>query len=354
MCAKVFEEDKVITKVYKLEEYLENVNNNIVDVVKLDNRRVIRLLMKFLTKIPEAINDIPLLIKKYAETLLMHNLEKHKFDVNVVKILIKNTDSISNDNIRYIAKDYDDADIWETIFNNCDIVRYEKVDTKRRIEGCWFEETIGRKSEQLSELNLFRLIIKNNMVELLKLSIDHDIKFENCYDNVETEEYSFSIGNTHYSRYSFAHMYNIIHKCVELGYIDMVEVLIDNNYDVNQTVFIDPSHFLSEDKITNKIWKNLNTGITPLFIAIDKDNIPMVELLIKNGAGVNAKLKIFKTKFYTIKVEDDDGYFYKTSLLTYALENNKMEIAKLLIDNGAKISKINYIKYSKKIYKILK
>ena len=130
-------------------------------------------------------------------------------------------------------------------------------------------------------IEIFNLI-EESRFEDVKLLVNDDPKLLNIYDYK---------GNS------------ILHKVAEKNNSNLIEYLIDNGADVN---------------IRKYGYKN--SFVTPIFDAINKNCIENVNVLIKNGAKVDAGTGIHCTP------------------LMRAVEAGNIEIAKLLLNEGADIN----------------
>lgn len=89
----------------------------------------------------------------------------------------------------------------------------------------------------------------------------------------------------------------VLHEAARYGYPEITQYLIDKGANVNSACF---SH------------------LTPLHIAVEKDNIEIVDLLLKSSADINAR-----------------GYRDKFTPLHLAIFNKNIKMAKFLLDHGA-------------------
>lgn len=106
------------------------------------------------------------------------------------------------------------------------------------------------------------------------------------------------------------------------GWTDISNAIIMNN---NQSLI----ELLREKKIdvnTKNNYNNINPGWTPLFLAVNKQNIEMVIILLENGANINDTITN-KNK--------------KTSCLHEAARLHNLKLIKLLIHNGANPCALN-------------
>ena len=87
--------------------------------------------------------------------------------------------------------------------------------------------------------------------------------------------------------------------------------------------------------------KLITNNRTPLHIAAEKNSKEIGEILILNGADINAKTKITvsRSKKPWLSENDVDGQ----TPLHYAAEKNATRIGELLISKGANINAINII-----------
>ena len=125
---------------------------------------------------------------------------------------------------------------------------------------------------------------------------------------------------------------NVLSEASRMGYIEVVELLIENDADVNQKNDVDGSSPLGlaclnnyEDIAKLLISKKADVnhkdreGYTPLMWASYHGNKELVELLIKHGAKVNDKNK--------------NGH----SVLISGVSSGNKEVVELLIKHGAKV-----------------
>ena len=170
---------------------------------------------------------------------------------------------------------------------------------------------------------------------------------------------------------------NSLHEAVFFGDIERVKKLIKKGTDVNDTSgerylsgssvvsfsFTGPKQIKNLKRINERRarlkntlltdWlKNINDnnqsqkankGTTPLHW-IRNDNVEIAKLLIDNGADVNAKTKeYFKTKFGKFTDSSTISIPAQSTPLDLAILNEHIKTAKLLIDNGADLNaKYNY------------
>jgi ankyrin repeat protein len=158
-------------------------------------------------------------------------------------------------------------------------------------------------------------------------------------------------------------------KAVEMKNIPIIDTLIKSGVDINKpdsnglTVLyyavlnedIDAIHLLFEKgaKINEP-----DSSILPLIKAIEMKNIPIIDILIKNGADINKSfnygdtLLTYAIKFYsidTIKLLIEKGAdvnkpnSYGNTPLHFAVLTNKIDVIKLLFEKGAKINKSDYL-----------
>jgi ankyrin repeat protein len=133
------------------------------------------------------------------------------------------------------------------------------------------------------------------------------------------------------------------HACSEGAAIG-AQALIKLGADINRPVG------LAGDK---RQLRNVESGVTPLFLAINSGNLETVELLLKNGAS-HTKLSKWQNCAMTIAIQqkatseivqsifdaryEDAEIAQKNSWLTDAVKCNNTEVIHLLIDMGAEIT----------------
>ncbi|NOU21978.1 MAG: hypothetical protein HOO93_09335 [Methyloglobulus sp.] len=91
-----------------------------------------------------------------------------------------------------------------------------------------------------------------------------------------------------------------LHAAIDKQDIQLINVLIKKGADINQKAGLG--------------------NISPLSLAVGSDNLELVKLFVENGANVNSS--------------DDSGW----TPLIVALENSHFEVAKFLIDHGANLN----------------
>ena len=153
---------------------------------------------------------------------------------------------------------------------------------------------------------LFNAASKNK-IEIVKLLLEHgaDARIKNKYDesplvNVKTKE--------------------------------IAELLIEYGADVNAQKRIKVINHSSSTFPSNTAFGGqIKYGSTPLFNAISRENIPVVKLLLKNGADINIKINRFQNK---------NDQHYNTPLFK-AVDKNNIEIVRLLLEYGVNLKENN-------------
>jgi len=102
----------------------------------------------------------------------------------------------------------------------------------------------------------------------------------------------------------------VLHYAVMGGSVEIVDLLLDRGQDINAPIAQNQG------------------GLTPLFLAVWKNNKEIVKLLLEKGAD--------------IEISDSYG---RTALMMAALDN-KQEIAKLLLEKGANIETLDSYAYT--------
>ena len=111
-----------------------------------------------------------------------------------------------------------------------------------------------------------------------------------------------------------------IHIAVSKQSADMIKYLIKCGADIN---IIDGAEF------------------SPLMIAVDENNFEIVKLLLQNGADINTKIPDSGSIDVQTNGKTVYKYEYDEDLITRALKNENLEIAKYLIANGFKLNASN-------------
>ena len=143
---------------------------------------------------------------------------------------------------------------------------------------------------------------------------------------------------------------NTLHSAVYKGDIKKVKALIKKGVNVNNKIGerIVEEHYVDRGlkketldklkKIPTKQWTYKKRGTTPLHW-IRNDNVEIAKLLIDNGADVNAKTKkFFKTKFGKFTSSPTISILAQSTPLHIAILNKHIKTAKLLIENGADVN----------------
>jgi ankyrin repeat protein len=106
----------------------------------------------------------------------------------------------------------------------------------------------------------------------------------------------------------------ILHEAISKGAGPLVEMFLKSGISIN----------------------NLTGGISPLYLACEKGDLKIVEMLLKYGANPNQRNKI---EFSHQKNNSTSGYYYivdeydRATALHAAVRSNKLEIIKLLVNN---------------------
>lgn len=220
--------------------------------------------------------------------------EIHKNDTTSTDILI----SILN---KYI-------ELYEFLKNNCkkDITNFESFKEKT--------EVILNDISKIDEIKLKKSINLENVYEDFKNSINIDGKIQNLKEKLNsTKKKKSELLSKIYDRETklsniidkFQNIINIISvnqdKFIELKLLDSVKFFISNGGEINYV----------DEEYENE---------TALIVASINNHEDVVELLIKEGADINAQTTDNK------------------SALFYAIENNYKNIIKILLENGADVN----------------
>jgi prepilin-type processing-associated H-X9-DG protein len=114
-----------------------------------------------------------------------------------------------------------------------------------------------------------------------------------------------------------------LHYAVRLGHIDLVQYLIDNNADI---------HLGTEEQMT------------PLMLAISHKRKDIEKILIENGSKTDAFCETIRGNKKAVEefIRDDPNVIFEIkghfTLLHWAAYKGHMDIAKLLIDEGADVN----------------
>ena len=147
-------------------------------------------------------------------------------------------------------------------------------------------------------------------------------------------------------------------RAIDQGNIDLVKKLIKAGVNVNHKLYLSMAIYkqnidlvkllLNAGANANKIDEE-NGWTAPLTSAVNTDNIEIIELLINSGSDINLKDWYGRCIFHARSVQTLDLLIsfgadinitddYGRTAIYYAIQNNNLEVAKILIANGAKIN----------------
>ena len=121
-----------------------------------------------------------------------------------------------------------------------------------------------------------------------------------------------------------------LRDAAEEGNIDLVMSLLENGAEIN--------------------WKDQYEG-TALHRAVFKENIQMVEFLISKGANINDKIEPGLATVMKKTADEDKGKFstvenaHGATPLHIAVDRNNIEIVKILLEHGASINEYLTVGY---------
>lgn len=121
-----------------------------------------------------------------------------------------------------------------------------------------------------------------------------------------------------------------IRDAAEEGNIDLVKNLLENGADIN--------------------WKDQYEG-TALHRAVFKENLQMVEFLISKGANVDEKIEPGAITVFKKTADEDKGKFstienaHGATPLHIAVDRNNLEIVTILLEHGASVNEYLTIGY---------
>ncbi|KAK8897751.1 hypothetical protein M9Y10_015716 [Tritrichomonas musculus] len=217
----------------------------------------------------------------------------------------------------------------------CLLLSQEKIDVNIPLK-MFYEDKLHVSVERCA----LHKAVYSGHTEIVKMllenaNIDVNAKYYNDKDKDIWSEESMKSSKMRASRYKLkewsdcSNEKNALCIAIENGIIDTVQLLIEHPaIDVNIKSLEKSFHYSCGNEFDEKRLINL----TPLYLAIQKNNIQVVQLLIAHKKiDINAKSTFYSCKFKEIELSDEQIVDKEETALHCAVSNGNLDIIKLLL-----------------------